>query len=179
MTQLILFGGIFFAVIVMLILAISIGSYLLMSFGVMGLLKGLNDKTPALAFVPYLNTYYLGRIGSKDPSKVSSLGIALVCLQVAVSFISFFSGMFSALFGTLEIDSIVAVIFMIIIMLISLAYLVVFYITYSRIFMKYSENGVLFTILNILVGGGILGNVFLFILRNNKPITENIIVEQN
>lgn len=185
MMQLMFVSIIFLAIIIMLSLAISVGSYLLMSFGLMGLLKGINDKTPALAFVPYLNTYYLGRIGSKDPNKVSSLGIALVCLQVAVCFVSFFSGMLSGmfpqLFDVLSSDSVVVIIFVVITMLISLAYLVVFHITYSRIFMKYSKNGVLYTVLNILICGGILGNVFLFTLRNNRPIDEikNSVVEQN
>ena len=41
---------------------IGIGSYLLNSFGLMGLLKTVGEKSPVLAFVPYLNSYYLGRI---------------------------------------------------------------------------------------------------------------------
>lgn len=158
-----------FLVVIVISLIMSVGIYLLNSFGIMGFLKGLGDSTPALAFVPYLNTYYLGRIGSKEPSKVSALGITLVCLQVAVSLICGIGSTFINIIDIEEEFLIIPVIFM---MLLSLAYMVVFYIAYSRIFIKYSKNGVLFTVLNILLGGGILGSIFLFVLRNNKPLDE-------
>lgn len=176
MTETILILIIFMVIIVSLV--ISIGSYLLKSFAIMGFLKGFGDKTPALAFVPYLNTYYLGRIGSKNPDKVSKLGITFVCLQLAVSIAS---GIFSIFINILKVDDIIAIIPTIFMILITLAYMIVFYIVYSRIFIKYSQNGVLFTILNILIGGGILGVIFMFILRKNKPVyeQEKCVIQQN
>ena len=149
----------------------AIGTYLLNSFGLMGILKTNGESMPALAFVPYYNNYLLGKVGSKDTKKVSKLGIAFVCLQVFVSIFSFVFGfIFSLINDSMSFSEDILVIPAIIMILISIAYLVIYYIVYSRVFLKYSKNGILFTLLNIFIGGGFLGSVFLFVIRKNKPL---------
>ena len=152
---------------------ISVGLYLLNAFGLMGILKTRGEKTPALAFVPYYNVYLLGKAGSNNKEGMSKLGIATLVMQIVMSLSSSFFGMMMSLVQNSrymhdEILILPALFFILTMM----GYMVLYYIVYSRIFLKYSKNGVLLTVFNILFGGGILGPIFLFAIRNNKPVNE-------
>lgn len=152
---------------------IGIGSYLLNSFGLMGLLKTVGEKSPVLAFVPYLNSYYLGRVGSKDPNSFSKLGITFVIMQIVMGIFSFILGFIISFVEERLLSEEIMIIPAILIMLVTIAYMVIYYIIYSRIFLKYSKNGIIFTLVNIFIGGGILAPILLFAIRNNKPLDEN------
>ena len=160
---------------------ISVGLYLLNAFGLMGILKTRGEKTPSLAFVPYYNTYLLGKVGSDNKEGMSKLGIATLVMQIVMSLSSSFFGMTAYLINNSRyIDEEIIILPALFFGLVSLGYMVLYYIAYSRIFLKYSKNGVLLTVFNILFGGGILGPIFLFAIRNNKPVNEenNQVVQQ-
>lgn len=170
----------FFLFFMFIVFIVIIGLYLLNSFGLMGILKTNGEKTPALAFVPYYNTYLLGKVGSDNKDSLSKLGIALLVMQIAVSFASSFMGfMISMVENSRYINEEAIILPVLFFMLVTLGYMVLYYVAYSRIFVKYSKNGVLLTVFNILFGGGILGPIFLFAIRNNKlVVTENVDVIQ-
>jgi len=167
-----IFAIMFILFLLFIFLILSVGIYLLNSFGLMGILKTNGEKTPALAFVPYYNTYLLGKVGSDNKTGVSKLGISLLVMQIVTSFASSFLGfMVSMVENSRYIDEEIIILPALFFMLVLLGYMVLYYIAYSRIFMKYSKNGVLLTVVNILFGGGILGPIFLFAIRKNKPIS--------
>ena len=153
--------------------AVVIGLYLLNSFGLMGILKTRGEKTPALAFVPYYSTYLLGKVGSDNKEGVSKIGITLLVMQIAVSFASSFIGFAASMTQRAgHVNEELLILPMLFCTLVCLGYMVIYYIAYSRIFMKYSKNGTLLTVFNILFGGGLLGPIFLFAIRKNKPVNE-------
>lgn len=152
---------------------ISVGLYLLNAFGLMGILKTRGEKTPALAFVPYYNVYLLGKVGSDNKNGVSKLGIALLVMLIVLSFASSFLGMVVSMAEhSRYIDEEAIILPALFAMLVVMGYMVLYYIVYSRIFLKYSKNGVLLTVFNIIFCGGMLAPIFLFAIRNNKPINE-------
>ena len=167
-----IFGIGFILMFYVLCIAIGIGMYLLNSFGLMGLLKTVGEKSPGLAFVPYLNSYYLGRVGSKDPNKFSKLGITLVIMQIVMPIFAFVLGFTTPFIEEGMLPEEIIIIPVLLTVLVALAYMVIYYVAYSRIFLKFSKNGLVFTLVNIFVGGCSLAPIFLFVIRNNKPVDQ-------
>lgn len=158
---------------IFIIFALVVGLYLLNSFGLMGILKTRGEKTPALAFVPYYGTYLLGKAGSDNKEGTSKLGIALLVMQIVVSFASSCIGFCTSMVQNSKyINEEIFIIPVLFSTLVCLGYMVLYYIAYSRIFIKYSKNGTLLTVFNIIFGGGLLGPIFLFAIRKNKPVNE-------
>lgn len=125
-------------------------------------LLALEGKTISIgAFIPILNTYLLGKIGDKSNSNISIFGI-IISVYLAIVLISL-KNILDALGNFVKFGENTWYLFPLIILCVIFRCA-----AYSRIFLKYNKNGLLFSIINFLFGFGIFSPIFLFFIKIDK-----------
>jgi len=141
--------------------AILLALYIAKSLAISKFLS-LEGKTFSIgAFIPILNTYLLGKIGDKSNYNISIFGI-IISLYLAIVLI-FLKNIFDALGNFVKFGENTWFLFPVIILCIIFRC-----VAYSRIFLKYNKNGLLFSILNFVFGFGIFSPIFLFFIKIDK-----------
>ncbi len=131
-------------------------SYAFNSYGLYELAKKEEEKNPALAWIPYINKFTLGRIAFKSNIQgiiLTIFGIINIILSLVVLFIKTTK--------TLLLD------LTIVSALISLVLAIYTFVARYKVYKKYSKSTILMTILDI-ISCGILGPFFIFAIRNNN-----------
>ena len=128
-------------------IAISLVYYLFFAFGLKRMADRENLDKSWLAFIPIAQIYLMGKL-VEDRVNIPNLPAWL-------------------LWGGLGTFLLIWVPFLN--MIVSLAYMVLVIITYHKLFEKYSENAVLFTVLGLLLS---IQPFFIFAIRNNpiRPV---------
>lgn len=131
-------------------------SYAFNSYGLYDIAKRESEKNPALAWIPYINKFTLGRIAFKSNVQgiiLTAFGIISIILSTAVLFIRTTKIVLLELVAASIIVSAILTIYT--------------FIARYRVYRKYSKSTVLMTILDI-VSCGLLGPFFIFAVRNNE-----------
>lgn len=131
-------------------------SYAFNSYGLYDIAKRESEKNPALAWIPYINKFTLGRIAFKSNVQgiiLTAFGIISIILSTAVLFIRTTKIVLLELVAASIIVSAILTIYT--------------FIARYRVYRKYSKSTVLMTILDI-VSCGVLGPFFIFAVRNNE-----------
>lgn len=131
-------------------------SYAFYSYGLYEIAKKESEKNPALAWIPYINKYTLGRIAFKSNMQGGLLAI-LGIINIVLSLLVLFIKATKTILLELAIASIV----------ISTALAIYTFVARYRVYKKYSKSTILMTILDI-ISCGILGPFFIFAIRNNE-----------
>ena len=77
-----------------LVMALSVVSYVFMALGIGGMMKSFGMPHPGCAFIPVYNTYLLGKVAEESSvrlgdSKVQPFGKILLIIQIVTSAASF------------------------------------------------------------------------------------------
>lgn len=146
--------------------------YVFNSIGLYTIAKNRGMDNAFLAFIPVVNSYYLGKIAddiNKTMNKKSSNAVILLSLQIATlffAFVNFIVGFASGLTGLAYGIAISSAFIGMISSAIAIAYSVFLYISLYRIYKEYSpEHAVIFEVCTVLFD---LHPFFLFAIRNKK-----------
>ena len=180
-----------FAIILAIISAIGITLFVLKGIGLFNISKRLGFNKPWLSFIPVVSAFSLGRVSDSyvknDGSRAKPLKIwllilsvlnflllALFCVVFAVFVSKFYFEASDIIKANEELTAAIfkilipIVVFYFISAVVSVAYMVVYYISLWRIFKIFEpNNALLFFVLSIIFG--FLGSVFIFVLRHKKP----------
>ena len=131
-------------------------SYIFNSIGIYELSKREKEKPYAIAWIPCINKYLLGKLAFKSDTHAS----ILTFLSLGTTLFSFFIiFMYGELYATLAL--------LLISFILSLITAIYCYIARYKIYSKYSKSIILMTVFDI-VSCGILGPVFLFAIKDNN-----------
>lgn len=161
----VLFASAFFVCIALVASMLSIANYIFMGFGLMKMGETMGEKAPWLSWIPYANQYLLGKLGIN-----SATGMLLVVANIVSSIFGLALGVLMSLsenIGNAEIVYIPLIIFSIIMVLYCIAVSVLMYITYHKLYKKFSDKATVMTIFTVLTGTA-LAPIFIFAIRNNK-----------
>lgn len=161
----VLFASAFFVCIALVASMLSIANYIFMGFGLMKMGEAMGEKAPWLSWIPYANQYLLGKLGIN-----SATGMLLVVANIVSSIFGLALGVLMSLsenIGNAEIVYIPLIIFSIIMVLYCIAVSVLMYITYHKLYKKFSDKATVMTIFTVLTGTA-LAPIFIFAIRNNK-----------
>lgn len=166
---------------------ISLVMYLLQAFALYGMAKGSGISAPWRGFIPFANTFLFGKIAEryvkKDGKKSAKFGGLLLAFEILTLVLAFVAIAFTiSMIFVLVIPgdetelaySIVApmlamLISCFVLMGVSIAYIVLYYVALWRIFTAFDyNNATVYFVLSIIFG--FLGPIFLFVLRNKKPV---------
>lgn len=162
----VILGIILLLMILVIIISIIVATinYIFMGLGLMEIGKSMGEKNSWLSWIPYANQYLLGKLGMNH-----TVGLILVIASGIISFLSFIAGMISGIIneGIMEelIIGYIGITFVIV--MITIAIMVLYYISCHNIYKKFSDKAVIMTVFTVLTGGA-LAPVFLFAIRNNK-----------
>ena len=151
--------GVLLAVIITLyiiLFAFGFISYVFNSIGLYEIAKREDEKPYILAWIPCINKYLLGKIAFK--SETHALILTFLSLGTTL-FSLFMMFMHSELYAILTL--------LIISFTLSVITAIYSYIARYKIYSRYSKSTILMTIFDI-ISCGILGPVFLFVVRNNE-----------
>ena len=165
--------------------------FVLGGFGIYFMSKNFDIKNPWLCFVPFVQSFSLGRIArnykKKDGTKSADLSIWLVIFNVVQYVISLFF-MFLLAYSVFDIIANVenavntdakvtigmftsfvwVIVSFFLLLCVSVIYKIFYYIALWRVFCIFSKpNATVYTVLSIFFG--FLSPIFLFVLRNNNP----------
>lgn len=176
------FFTLFFALWPMIMLfstAISIGVYVLQSFGLYSMANNTGMKNPWLAWIPFCNSFVLGSMADRynlnAHNKQTKYRIILVVAQVAiipVTYILTFFSVFSILMVPTNEESLLGavgglVLALLIIFVMSIATTVLYLVCYHKMFMDYEPSRATGYTVAAFFGFGFIP---LFISRNNVPV---------
>lgn len=166
---------------------ISIVMYLLQAFGLYGMAKGSGISRPWRGFIPFANTFLFGKIAEryvkKDGKRSAKFGVLLLVFEIltlvlAIVTIAFTVSMIFVLVSSGDetevaysiISPMIAMfIACFVLMGVSIAYIVLYYISLWRIFAVFDyNNATVYFVLSIVFS--FLGPIFLFVLRNKEPV---------
>ena len=179
-----------------LVMALSVVSYVFMALGIGGMMKSFGMPHPGCAFIPFYNTYLLGKVAEESSlrlgdSKVKPFGKILLIMQIVTSAASFLMGFGSGIAQMIQVlvqksassTSEISVLgiffflFMLLIWIISIAiqiitiiYCVFYYIATYKIFKCFvPKNAVLFLVLSIVFS--ITTPFIFFFIRKKEPLS--------
>lgn len=176
--------GLFMIVYYLVIIVFGVAMYVLSGLGLMKMAKTCGLAHPWMGFVPYANTYLLGKLAEQNPTPgkkswpwrhIALIGqIVVTALTLAMTFWMLGDVLATVMSGAefTEYDALSLVggtlAFAAPISLLSTAYSVAVYIIYWKVFSLFAprNTAVIFLVLTILAG---LAPIFLFILRNKQP----------
>ncbi len=183
--------------IVLICAVVSFVIYFLNAIGLYEMSSSLGLKNPWYGFIPFLNSFAIGRIAEKyqkkngaKPAKFSVILLTLEIVMAVLSVITLFSAVStvigvasfaagyladvtsSAGIGAYNIMSILWLVFAAFLLVgVATAYLVVYYIAFWRTCAVFDyKNASLYTVLSVFFS--FLAPIFLFVIRKNKPFTD-------
>lgn len=179
-----------------LVMALSVVSYVFMALGIGGMMKSFGMPHPGCAFIPVYNTYLLGKVAEESSvrlgdSKVQPFGKILLIIQIVTSAASFLLGFGSGIAqmipvlvqksasSTSEISvpgiyfflsMLLIWIISIVITIITIVYCVFFYIAVYKIYKCFvPKNAVLFLVLSIVFS--VTTPFIFFFIRKKEPLS--------
>ena len=177
-----------------LVMALSVVSYVFMALGIGGMMKSFGMPHPGCAFIPVYNAYLLGKVAEESSvrlgdSKVKPFGKILLIMQIVTSAASFLLGFGSCTVQIIQVlvtktgpDSAsglswIFILPMLLIWIISIAiqiitiiYCVFYYIATYKIFKCFvPKNAVLFLVLSIVFP--ITTPFIFFFIRKKEPLS--------
>ena len=168
-------------------LAIELVFYLLKSFGLYKMAKTVGLSAPWLAFIPIANDYTLGKIAETpvNGKKTMRYGIILLFFNLAILVLGFAFMFYMTVmqlatggeFGSIFFDAALSgtgyiglLLCYIAIIALSIATGIFYYIAVYKLFKIFApDNAVLYLVLTIVLGAGIVLPILIFMLRN-KPV---------
>ena len=171
--------------------------YFLNAIGLYEMSYSLGLKNPWYGFIPFLNSFAIGRIAEKyqkkNGAKTAKFSVILLTLEIVMAVLSviilfsavstvigaasFAAGYLadvtsSAGIGAYNIMSILWLVFAAFLLVgVATAYLVVYYIAFWRTCAVFDyKNASLYTVLSVFFS--FLAPIFLFVIRKNKPFTD-------
>lgn len=171
--------------------------YFLNAIGLYEMSSSLGLKNPWYGFIPFLNSFAIGRIAEKyqkkNGAKSAKFSVILLTLEIVMAVLavitlfsavstvigaaSFAAGYLvnatsSAGIGAYNIMSVLCLVFAAFLLVgVATAYLVVYYIAFWRTCAVFDyKNASLYTVLSVFFS--FLAPIFLFVIRKNKPFTE-------
>lgn len=190
------FFAVYFAVVLICAL-VSAVIYFLNAIGLYEMSASLGLKNPWYSFIPFLNSYAIGRTAEKyqkkNGAKSAKFSVILLTLEIVMAVLavitlfsavstvigaaSFAAGYLanatsSAGIGAYNIMSVLWLVFAAFLLVgVATAYLVVYYIAFWRTCAVFDyKNASLYTVLSVFFS--FLAPIFLFVIRKNKPFTE-------
>ena len=171
--------------------------YFLNAIGIYEMSSSLGLKNPWYGFIPFLNSFAIGRIAEKyqkkNGAKSAKFSVILLTLEIVMAVLSVIT-LFSAVstvigvasfaagyladvtssagIGAYNIMSILWLVFAAFLLVgVATAYLVVYYIAFWRTCAVFDyKNASLYTVLSVFFS--FLAPIFLFVIRKNKPFTD-------
>lgn len=171
--------------------------YFLNAIGLYEMSSSLGLKNPWYGFIPFLNSFAIGRIAEKyqkkNGAKSAKFSVILLTLEIVMAVLSVIT-LFSAVstvigvasfaagyladvtssagIGAYNIMSILWLVFAAFLLVgVATAYLVVYYIAFWRTCAVFDyKNASLYTVLSVFFS--FLAPIFLFVIRKNKPFTD-------
>ncbi len=172
-------GGllIFILLLLMAVFVIGIVRYLLEGFALYNIAKRRGMKNPFFAFIPVVNTYLLGLIHddinrtmnkqSKNANTLLILKIATIAVDLISIPFSIIASVVAGVSGASVAVSIITSLFSAVSFVLLIILSVFSFISLYAIFKEYDhEHATLYIVLSVI--SGVLGSVFLFVIRN-KP----------
>lgn len=166
---------------------ISLVMYLLQAFGLYGMAKGSGISAPWRGFIPFANTFLFGKIAEryvkKDGKRSAKFGGLLLAFEILTLVLAFVTIAFtiSMIFVLVAADNETELAYSIaapmsamfiscfVLMGVSIAYIVLYFVALWRIFTAFDyNNATVYFVLSIFFS--FLGPIFLFVLRNKKPV---------
>lgn len=147
-----------FLVIITYIIFFAFGfiSYAFNSFGLYEIAKKENAKFPAIAWIPYINKFTLGKVAFNSNVHATLLVILNLLSIILGVLLLFVSKNVQAIYS-LALASLI----------ISMVTSVYTFIAHYRLYRKYSKSTVIMTIFDVL-SFGILGPFFIFAIKGNE-----------
>lgn len=179
-----------------LVMALSVVSYVFMALGIGGMMKSFGMPHPGCAFIPFYNTYLLGKVAEESSlrlgdSKVKPFGKILLIMQIVTSAASFLMGFGSGTAQMIQVlvqksasstseISVLGIFFFlfmlliwvisIVITIITIVYYVFFYIAVYKIYKCFvPKNAVLFLVLSIVFS--VTMPFIFFFIRKKEPLS--------
>ena len=179
-----------------LVMALSVVSYVFMALGIGGMMKSFGMPHPGCAFIPVYNAYLLGKVAEESSvrlgdSKVQPFGKILLIIQIVTSAASFLMGFGSGIAQMIQVlvqksasstseISVLGIFFFlfmlliwvisIVITIITIVYCVFFYIAVYKIYKCFvPKNAVLFLVLSIVFS--VTMPFIFFFIRKKEPLS--------
>ncbi len=153
-------------------LVVFSAQYIFQSIGLYNIAKNRGMKNPFIAFIPFANIYYFGKIADDidaTMSKKSNYAVKLLSFYIVKSVLSVFAVPFVVAAFLLETYIFLAAATLITLLtsVFSVCYMIFMYIALYRIYKEYSpDNAVLFEILSVICHVTVC--IFIFVIRHNK-----------
>ena len=179
-----------------LVMALAVVSYVFSALGIGGMMKSFGMPHPGCAFIPFYNTYLLGKVAEESSlrlgdSKVKPFGKILLIMHIVTSAASFLLGFGSGIAQIIQVlvtrsasstseisvpgiyfflSMLLIWIISIVIMIITIVYCVFFYIAVYKIYKCFvPKNAVLFLVLSIVFS--VTAPFIFFFIRKKEPLS--------
>lgn len=175
-----------YGVILFVALGVALVISIFQGIGLLKMHKTLGLKGGWMSFIPVLNVYAIGKIAEQyikqDGKKSAKLSVILLISYFGNLIVGFVAGFFLGIAGSIFplSQSILMILSLLIFVLTfgcSIAYQIVMYIAFWRIYALFSNhNATLLLILSIVIP--IAQPIIVFVIRNNEPMCVELKVEE-
>lgn len=171
---------IFFILLIILTIGVSIMTYIFNGIGLMEMAKKKKIEYYWLSWIPYASQYLMGKLAYGT----NKGGIFFLCANIVTVILSFSSSIIGNVFleimdeEYINMIAIPLIICSLVLFLVFIAYMVFYYITIYKLYKQFSQKAVIMLVFTILTSG-FMAPIFIFAIRKNQLCEEYIEYNSN